>query len=300
VKPVATLPSLFTLGNLFCGFLAIAKGADAITALWHAPVLPPDPTPADLAIQADVLARFHHLFFIACWLIFLANVFDALDGRLARITKTTSEFGAMLDSVADMVTFGAAPAFLLKFLFESERLLHEQTFKPKVVMLMCFLYVACAALRLARFTAETEEDADSHDFFKGLPSPAAALFVVTGILFFLYLDDPDAPQWLADRRGAVLTLLLASLPVLALLMVSRVKYVHVINRFMRGRHPQTYLAQIVVSLLLLALVHEYALVIVCMGYVVACPAVALAEKVFHRPLWPLRPRHEESENGERP
>jgi CDP-diacylglycerol--serine O-phosphatidyltransferase len=276
MKPVATLPALFTLGNLFCGFLAIAKGTDAITLLWQAPVpLPP-----------ETLERFHSNFAWGCWLIFGANLFDALDGRLARLTKTTSAFGAMLDSVADMLTFGAAPAFLLKFLFETERRLAEQAFSPKFVTLMCFLYVCCAALRLARFTAETEDDADSHDFFKGLPSPAAAAFVASGVLFFLFLGEPGAPQWLASKRGHVLNALLGSLPLLALLMVSHVRYVHIVNRYMRGRQPYTYVAQIVLLLLVLALVTEYALVVLCVGYVVLCPLVSLLEKLIKRPIWP--------------
>ena len=276
MKPVAILPALCTLGNLFCGFLAIAKGADAITALWQAPVPPPPAT----------VARFHSLFATSCWLIFLANVFDALDGRLARYTKATSSFGAMLDSVADMLTFGAAPALLLKFLFESERLLAEQTFKPKLVLLMCILYVCCAALRLARFTAETDEDADAHDFFKGLPSPAAAGFVASGILFFLFLGQPSAPAWLARHRGAFMNGLLGSLPLLALLMISHVKYVHVVNRYMRGRRPYAYIAQIVLLLLVLSLVTEYAIVLLCMGYVLICPVISLLERLLKRPLWP--------------
>jgi CDP-diacylglycerol--serine O-phosphatidyltransferase len=277
VKPVAIAPALCTLGNLFCGFLAIAKGADGITALWHASVPPPPET----------IAEFHGKFATGCWLLFLANLFDALDGRLARITKATSEFGAILDSVADMVTFGAAPAFLLKFLFESERLLAEQTLRPKFVLLMCFLYVCCAALRLARFTAEAEDDPESHDFFKGLPSPAAAAFVASGILFFFHLGEPDAPEWLVRRRAWILNVLLGSLPVLALLMVSHVKYVHLVNRYMRGRHPYTYIAQIVLALLLLfSLGTEYALVLVFAGYVVVCPAIALLEKLIKRKLWP--------------
>ena len=290
MKPVAILPALCTLGNAFCGFLAIAKGVDGITALWQAPVPPPPET----------LERFHDCFAWGCWLIFAANIFDALDGRLARMTKTTSPFGAMLDSLADMLTFGAAPALLIKFLFESERLLAEQTFKPKAVTLFCFLYVCCAALRLARFTVDTEDDPDSHDFFKGLPSPAAAGFVASGILFVLYLGRPEAPDWLAQRRGTVLTGMLGSLPVLALLMVSRVKYVHVVNRYMRGRLPQTYIVQIIVVALLLALVQEYALVLLCMGYVVACPLVGLLEKVFKRPIWPPQNAPGETRPGEPP
>lgn len=277
MKPVAVLPSLFTLANAFCGVLAIAKGADAIS------LLPDKPTPDDLV-------NFHHFFSVACWLIFLANVFDALDGRLARLTRMTSEFGAMLDSLADMITFGMAPAFLLKYLYEATLRFEGKLFRPKVILLMVFLYVACAAVRLARFTAETEEDADSHDFFKGLPSPAAALSVVSGILFYIYLNESDAPELLAEHRGGFLTLLLASLPLMALLMVSRVRYVHLVNRFLRGRQPYTYVVAIVVGFLLLYLVLHYALLLLCVAYVVGCPAISLAEKLMKRQLWPPPPR----------
>jgi CDP-diacylglycerol--serine O-phosphatidyltransferase len=288
VKPVAVLPSLFTLANAFCGVLAIAKGADAIS------LLPDNPRPSDLV-------PFHHFFTVAAWLVFLANVFDALDGRLARLTRMTSEFGAMLDSLADMITFGMAPAFLMKFLYEAQlryasAVGHvDYPTRPKVILLMCFLYVACAAIRLARFTAETEEDADSHDFFKGLPSPAAAMTVVSGILFYIHLSESDAPEWLADHKSVFLTLLLASLPLIALLMVSRVRYVHLVNRFLRGRQPYTYVVAIVLAALLLYLVLHYALLLLCLAYVVGCPAISLAEKLLKRPLWPAPPPRTQGE-----
>lgn len=277
MKPVAVLPSLFTLCNAFCGVLAIAKGADAIMLMNQAPTPPPQ----------DLIDHFHKLFAYACGLIFLANVFDALDGRLARMTKMTSEFGAMLDSLADMITFGCAPAFMMKFLYEATLKFEGKEDKPKIVLLMCFLYVACAAIRLARFTAETEDDADSHDFFKGLPSPAAALSVASGILFYLYLsEDKDAPEWMAAHRAGFLTFLLGCMPALALLMVSRVRYVHVVNRFFRGRKPYTYVVQIVFAALVLFLVKEYAIILLSLGYAIGCPAVSLLEKLLKRPIWP--------------
>ncbi len=277
MKPVAVLPSLFTLGNAFCGVLAIAKGADAIMLLNQAP-----PTP-------ELPKEFLHLFAYACGLIFLANVFDALDGRLARMTKMTSEFGAMLDSLADMITFGCAPAFMMKFLYEATLKFDGKEDKPKVVLLMCFLYVACAAIRLARFTAETEDDADSHDFFKGLPSPGAALAVASGILFYVYLCEGDAPQWMHDHRAGFLTFLLGCMPALALLMVSRVRYVHVVNRFFRGRQPYTYIVQIILVALVLFLVKEYAIVLLSLGYAIGCPIVGLLEKLLKREIWPRSP-----------
>jgi CDP-diacylglycerol--serine O-phosphatidyltransferase len=203
----------------------------------------------------------------------------------------TSEFGAMLDSLADMITFGVAPAFMMKFLYEATLKFEGKEDKPKIVLLMCFLYVACAAIRLARFTAETEDDADSHDFFKGLPSPAAALAVASGILFYIYLcpvaaHEDDAPRWMADHRGGFLTLMLGCMPALALLMVSRVRYVHVVNRFLRGRKPYTYIVQIVLAALVLFLVKEYAIVLLSLGYAIGCPVISLLEKLLKRPIWP--------------
>lgn len=279
MKPVAILPSLCTLGNAFCGFLAIAKGADAIGLLWKSATSGAAPSP-------ETLEHFHHLFTTGCWLIFLANIFDALDGRLARMTKTTSSFGAMLDSLSDMLTFGTAPALMVKFLFESERRLADQQVIPKLVFAMSFLYVSCAAIRLARFNAETDDSPEAHDFFKGLPSPAAAGFVASGILFYLHLGEPDAPVWLAAHRDKVLGWLLISLPGLALLMVSRVKYVHIVNRYLRGRAAHTYIGVILLVLLLLSLAPEYAVVFIVMGYVLLCPVVALLEKILKRDLWP--------------
>ncbi len=285
MKPVAVLPSLCTLGNAFCGVLAIAYGADAVAILSHAPVDAASPT----KVGREILELFHLKFTWACWLIFLANVFDALDGRLARMTKMTSEFGAMLDSLADMITFGVAPAFLLKFLYEATLRLEDKIVRPKLVLLMCFLYVACAAIRLARFTAETEDDAESHDFFKGLPSPAAAMSVASGILFYNFLWDRDAPEWMAQYRGGFLTFLLGCMPALALLMVSRVRYVHVVNRFARGRQPYTYVVQIVLVALVLFLVKEYAIVLLSLGYAIGCPVIGLLEKLLKKEIWPRSP-----------
>jgi CDP-diacylglycerol--serine O-phosphatidyltransferase len=200
-----------------------------------------------------------------------------------------------------MITFGCAPAFMMKFLYEATLKFEGKEDKPKIVLLMCFLYVACAAIRLARFTAETEDDADSHDFFKGLPSPAAALAVASGILFYIYLWEPDAPRWMADHRGGFLTFLLGCMPALALLMVSRVRYVHVVNRFFRGRKPYTYVVQIVFAALVLFLVKEYAIILLSLGYAIGCPAVSLLEKLLKRPLWPkIGPPPAPQEPGDAP
>lgn len=263
MKPISVVPTLCTLGNAFCGFLAIAKGADAVAAL----------TITEGPLDAAHIERFHDLISAGCWFVFLAMVFDALDGRLARLTQQSSDFGAMLDSLVDMLTFGAAPALLLKFLFESTRRIHEQPVQPKVVLLLTVLYVCCAALRLARFTIETEGEEDSHDFFRGLPTPAAAGFLAAAMLF--YCDSASPSQITAaipvQVRGYFLGAILLATPALGLLMISKQPYVHMVNRYMRGRRPYTYVAQVVFVLFLLAIFWIWALFLAFLAYVALCP-----------------------------
>jgi CDP-diacylglycerol---serine O-phosphatidyltransferase len=143
------LPSLFTLGCLFCGFFGI--------------------------VQAMNLR-----FDIAAGLIFAAMIMDSLDGRVARMTGTQTAFGAELDSLADMVSFGAAPALIV---YEwSLRTLPSN----RLAMAVAFVYAACAALRLARFNVQI--GIIDKRFFNGLPSPAAAA-IVAGFVWLM--DDHD-------------------------------------------------------------------------------------------------------------
>ena len=114
----------------------------------------------------------------AAWLIALAMIFDMLDGRLARMTRRTSDFGAQLDSLCDAISFGVAPAILMVHmtipaLREMGALGHDWHL-DRVVWLVASVYVACAVLRLARFNVETEADESAHMFFRGLPTPGAA------------------------------------------------------------------------------------------------------------------------------
>ncbi len=274
MKPVSVIPTLCTLGNAFCGFLAISKGADAVAALGQGE-------------GPEAVQQFQDLMATGCWLIFLAMVFDALDGRIARMTQQTSDFGACLDSLTDMLTFGAAPALLLKFLVESSRELTPQPFAPKLVLLLTVLYVCCAAMRLAKFTIETEEESEAHDYFAGLPTPAAAGFLCASMLFYLLLSGSEptgvgavvvgesAFRRFADPlRVPFLSCLLLASPVLGLLMISRMRYIHLVNRYMRGRRPYTYVAQIVFVLFLLAILEIWALFVAFLLYVALCPILS--------------------------
>ena len=165
------LPNLFTIAALFAGFYAIVQAMGG---------------------------RYEH----AAIAIFVAMVLDGLDGRIARLTHTQSAFGAELDSLSDMVSFGVAPA-LVVYVWALQDFAAMQTVKwlgpwltTKLGWIAAFIYCACAALRLARFNT-TLEVADKR-FFQGLPSPAAAC-VVAGLVWALneYQVQGANVRWLA-------------------------------------------------------------------------------------------------------
>lgn len=136
------LPNLFTVMSIFIGIVSIIKASQ-------------------------------ERFTLAAWLIFLALLFDGLDGRVARATGTTSRFGAELDSLADVVSFGVAPALLLYFFIGDEH--------GRLGLLISALFVIFGALRLARFNS-TLQTGDSN-VFVGLPIPMAAITLAIGVLF---------------------------------------------------------------------------------------------------------------------
>lgn len=229
LRYVAILPSLVTILNGIFGFAAIgfaAKGATSEKFFFHKPELT--------------------YFAMAGYMIFLAMIADVLDGRLARLSKSTSSFGGQLDSLCDVISFGVAPAFLtLKFL--EGRLAELIEIKPafagpasKFVWLCAAVYMACAAIRLARFNVENEEDESAHMSFWGLPSPAAAGVVASIIIFQQDLLPSVADTGTFLYRFADNTILYA-LPFLTLaaglLMITRIRYPHIVNQFIRGKKP---------------------------------------------------------------
>ncbi|MBP8300422.1 MAG: phosphatidylcholine/phosphatidylserine synthase [Planctomycetes bacterium] len=276
LKDVPVLPSLITLGNLFFGFLAIAKVADALRQ-----VKPGEP-----------FSSVVELFATASVLIFVAMVCDALDGRVARMTGQTTPFGAQLDSLADMVTFGTAPAFLAKVLVDWHAQgddNHLLPMHPKLFYAAAAVYVLCAALRLARFNVETGSDEEDHREFKGLPSPAAASVVCALIALFCTRNDPES------RLGSLSHLLLTPerfdwivmampgvLVLLGLLMVSRVPYPHAMHWILRKRHSLPFLAGLVVLIVIAAVEWQFALAACTLGYVVSGVVLGLWRAAFRR------------------
>ena len=209
-------------------------------------------------------------------------IFDALDGRVARITRQTSELGEQLDSMADMVTFGVAPAFILIELidigapfFGSARF---DAISDRAVLTIAAVYVACCALRLARFNIEVDNPEESdHLSFKGLPSPAAAGTVASLVLLHQLLlgDHPAAAHY--TGFGLMLIGLLTAIG-----MVSTMRYPHVMNRYLRGRAPFHYVALFVIALLLLLNIPQISLALGFSIYALSRPTTAAIQKLTRR------------------
>lgn len=187
------LPNLFTAGNLFCGFLAMTR-----------------------IVEADIASpNFTHTIRTALLFIMLACIFDLLDGRVARLGGFESPFGREFDSLADMISFGAAPAFLV------HRIVLHDVFlaRPEVGWFIASIYLMCGALRLARFNclAAMPASKDGKDFM-GLPIPAAAGTVASITLLLLHLDDKDF------STGSWRYLLPFIMVFVSVMMVSEVRY----------------------------------------------------------------------------
>ena len=160
------LPNLMTAGNLFCGFTATLKILEG--ALLQS-------TNADAAGD---------LFHSAIWFILGAFVFDFLDGRIARLGGNESAFGREFDSLADIVSFGLAPALMVYRIVLQEF--------PRACWIIAFVYLACGALRLARFnTAAANGNKNTNDHFTGFPIPAAAGLIASITLFLLWLAEGE-------------------------------------------------------------------------------------------------------------
>jgi len=186
-KTLFVLPNLVTLGSVFCGVAAI-----------HLAICP-DPTPAALVRAAQ--------------LVMVAMVFDLLDGRVARLTRTQSAFGLQLDSLADVISFGVAPAVLAYAWGLSS--------SPRLGLFATFFYVAAGAVRLARFnvlaSSPTGQPSRPSRYMVGLPIPAAA-----GVLVSLLMTHPSSAEF--SQNGGPAMLPFGILILLGLLMVSTIPF----------------------------------------------------------------------------
>lgn len=253
IRSVYSLPSLATLGNAVCGF-----GAMYVATL--------DPGRRDF--DQWTLYFTEHPFTVAAYLIFLAMVFDGLDGRLARFARHTTDFGGQLDSLADVISFGAAPAFLALQLFRNTISILPVGLS-RLVWAVGALFMSCAALRLARFNVSNEHGEQHHFSFLGLPSPGAGGTIAAFVLMqqqLLYVSQTSGFKWLSTLALACVWMLPAILLVTGLLMVSDIRYPHLVNRYLRGKRS---MARLIVSLgigLLLVATYKYTLALATLIY----------------------------------
>ena len=264
IRSAYSLPSLATLGNLICGV-----GAIYVASLSEKTgQLSPDP-----------LTRwfFTNHFLVAAYLVFVAMLFDALDGRLARFTRHTTDFGGQLDSLADVVSFGVAPAVLALQVFHNEHLMDVAPVVSRLVWAIGALYASCAAIRLARFNVSNEHGEQHHFSFLGLPSPGAGGAVAALVLMQQDMrDQAFSLSW--GGRGTTIAEIFWNLshvcvwllPVVVLctglLMVSGIRYPHVVNRYLRGKRSLQRLLLMLVLLLAIFVAHRYVLGLGCLAY----------------------------------
>ncbi len=186
------LPNLMTAGNLFCGFVALTK-----------------------IVEADLTTGDYHPIKVALAFILLACIFDLFDGRIARMGGAESPFGREFDSLADLISFGAAPAFLV------HRIVLREVFQshPQLGWFIASVYLLCGAFRLARFNCiAAQTGGGGGREFRGFPIPAAAALVASLTLLMMHLDEKGFPV------GRWRYLLPVVLLFLSWMMVSEVRY----------------------------------------------------------------------------
>jgi CDP-diacylglycerol---serine O-phosphatidyltransferase len=245
------LPNLMTAGNLLCGFMAVISCIRAKLA-----------GTSDDGLYLAATAGEHYRY--AVYFIFGAAAFDTLDGRLARMGGRESLFGAEFDSLADVVSFGMAPAFLMFFLILSPS--QEFPWFRDIGGGVGFGYLLCAAIRLARFNVITNPllhrgKKESNKDFVGLPVPAAAMTVASLVLFLLKLSDSDKQL---NRLALVLPLLMV---MIAWLMVSTVRYPSGKRVDLQTRTRFRTFVVVIVIIGLMLFFKEIAFMGLCLGYI---------------------------------
>ena len=214
------VPSFFTVGNMFCGFFSVTS-----------------------AINQN--------YELSAWLIFAAAFLDTMDGKIARFTDSASQFGVEYDSLADVISFGFAPSFLIYSIY-----LHELR---TVGLLISFLPLLFGSIRLARFNSQLKGFDKTH--FTGLPIPVAALAITSAIIFSLhYFDDPvKYPK-----------VLLVIVFLVSILMVSTIKYEIMPTLTFKGSASNKLkLIIIIVGILLIIYAPQKLLFPIIISYIIA-------------------------------
>jgi len=280
LKYIAVLPSFITLMNGTCGFIAIVFACRSVEIRWNVLFV------RNLNMSSIALAGY---------MIFLAMIADMLDGRVARLTRTTSSFGGQLDSLSDAISFGVAPAFLMYKLAERhiDRLDFDHFRFSLLIMRSIFFsaifYAMCAIVRLARFNVENEENEAAHMNFAGLPSPAAAGVIVSLVI----IQQQILPRITARTPDMVKTIdiiSISALPIITLLsgllMVSRIRYPHLANQLLRGKKSLAMLLALFACGLFIIWNLQLAMVVGFCGFALFGVFRWIILGIFRKPLRP--------------
>ncbi len=231
-RGLSLLPNFLTTMSLFCGFYAMVS-----------------------AIKGG--------FVISAWAIIAAACFDGLDGRVARLTRTTSKFGVEYDSLSDLVAFGVAPG-ILGYIWGLQGF-------GRLGWLAAFLYVATTALRLARFNAISHSGGGSSRYFLGLPCPSAAGIVATAVLFSQHIGINGPVRHLG---------FLVLVYIVSFLMVSNVRYYSFKEVKWFERHPFSSLVILILFLTVIASEPRVTLFILGIAYGISGPVAIVYRSVF--------------------
>jgi len=256
---VPVLPTLITLGSLFCGFGAIIVATMTYPSAMF--LMGPD-APADAVskMPAVYLWQLRRLEW-AAWLIVIAMVFDALDGRVARLSGQTSEFGAHLDSLCDAISFGAAPAVLAMAVLAE----YYQGWPARFIWLACASYLVCAILRLARFNVHNAPEEEAHRSFIGLPSPPAAGMIASYVILHINLLQHTDYEFDWIGRFVLPAVVLMVGP----LMVSRIRYSHLVHELTKGPRSFAFFMMLIFGVLLAAILREYVVPVIFTLYLLS-------------------------------
>jgi CDP-diacylglycerol---serine O-phosphatidyltransferase len=253
---VAALPTLVTLGNAFCGLLAITYVLEGIQAA-----------------GAKDRAGFFEYMELAVLVNLLAMVFDFLDGKVARLTGHASEFGVQVDSLSDVISFGLVPAVMFKALAQEEFGL-----KPRIALILASFHLFGAVLRLARFNVEADLENDDHRYFKGLPSPAAAAGV--GSLVYLYVEATRHYPFLVPYIAKGFPYAIVTLGVL---MWTKFPYVHFANMLLTESRHFSHLLLVLVAIAAVFAEPPLAIAVIMLTYALSGPILYVWDLCTGRP-----------------
>lgn len=251
---LAMLPTALTLGNAVSGIAALIELGKAYAAV----------TTGD---STEFAARMSY----AALLIGAGMLFDALDGKVARMTETTGRFGAELDSLCDAITFGAVPALMIRI--GGEFFFAGYNFDTKILWGVSGLYACCSILRLARYNVETEAE-DQHNSFQGLPSPAASACVAGLMLGLIFINENVVSLNTQPYEWILRVLIPLTATLVGLLMLTRFRYVHLFNRFVTRRQSLRTMVLFLVLVMLVVIFAEFWMLMVpvaMLAYAVSGP-----------------------------